>query len=92
MIDAKQIHAARVLLAWSQQDLADRAIISVSTVIRLEGGTVDARSSTVNAVKSALEKAGIQFLSDGEMIGVLLRIKKKSSAGRGPSRKLRRRH
>jgi len=77
MIDGRQIHAARVLLAWSQQDLADRAIISRSAVYRLEGGTVDARSSTVNAVRSALEKAGIEFISDGGVMGVLLRPRKK---------------
>ena len=81
MTNETQIHAARVLLAWSQQDLADRAILSVASIQRLESGAVDPRSSTVNAVKSALEKAGIEFVSGEGVIGVLLRTRKKSSVG-----------
>ncbi|HLO76593.1 MAG TPA: helix-turn-helix domain-containing protein [Magnetospirillum sp.] len=61
MISARQIRAARALLGWSQQELADKAIISVNAIRRLEGAQVDARMSTVAAVKAALEAAGIEF-------------------------------
>jgi predicted transcriptional regulator len=53
--------------------LADRAIAALTTVIRLEQGTVDSRSSTLDAVRRALEAAGVEFLSlreDGEGIRV----------------------
>lgn len=43
MISARQIRAARALLGWSQQDLADRAIISVNALRRLEGEGVRLR-------------------------------------------------
>jgi predicted transcriptional regulator len=43
--------------------LADRAIVALNTVIRLEQGTVDSRSSTLKAIRRALEAAGIEFLS-----------------------------
>jgi len=73
MITARQVKAARALLGWSQQDLADRAILSTNAVIRLERGQVDSRMSTVTAVQDALEKAGIEFIAtEGKGEGVRL--------------------
>jgi transcriptional regulator with XRE-family HTH domain len=63
MITARQIRAARALLGWSQQQLADKAIVSLNAVARLEKGIVDSRVSTFLAVQKALEKAGIEFLA-----------------------------
>jgi predicted transcriptional regulator len=63
MITPRQIKAARALLGWSQQDLADRAIVSLNALVRLETGKVDSRISTLSAVQAALIKAGIEFLS-----------------------------
>ena len=62
MITARQIRAARALLGWSQQQLADKAIVSLNAVARLEKGIVDSRISTVLAIQKALSKAGIEFL------------------------------
>ena len=61
MISARQIRSARALLGWSQETLAERAIISVSALRRLELGETDPRVSTVTAVQAALEQAGIVF-------------------------------
>ena len=63
MITARQIRAARALLGWSQQQLADAAIVSLNALARLEKGIVDSRVSTVLAIQKALAKAGIEFLS-----------------------------
>lgn len=74
MISARQIRAARALLGWSQQALADRAVISLNAVVRLENGRADTRLSTLTAIQTALVKAGVEFLpasSKGE--GVRLR-------------------
>lgn len=62
MISSRQIRAARALLGWSQQELADRAIISLNAVVRIETDKVDPRASTLNAIENALKKAGIEFL------------------------------
>lgn len=62
MISPRQIRAARALLGWSQQDLADKAVLSLNAVKRLENGKVDPRLSTVQAVRTALEGAGVEFL------------------------------
>jgi transcriptional regulator with XRE-family HTH domain len=66
MITPRQIRAARGLLNWSQQELADSAIISLNALARLERGAVDPRTSTLSAVEKALTDAGIEFLPEGE--------------------------
>jgi len=66
MLTPRQIRAARALLGWSQQQLADKAIVSLNAVTRLEKGQVDPRVSTLAAIEKALVKAGIEFLHVGE--------------------------
>jgi predicted transcriptional regulator len=66
MISSRQIRAARALLGWSQQELADRAIVSMNAVARIERGQVDARVSTIVAIERTLNKAGVEFLSPGD--------------------------
>jgi len=63
MVTPREIRAARAFLGWTRQQLADRAIVALNTVIRLEQGVVDSRSSTLDAVRKAIEGAGIEFLS-----------------------------
>lgn len=65
MISARQIRAARALLGWSQQALADHAIVSLNAVVRLENGKADTRVSTLTAVQTALGRAGVDFLARG---------------------------
>ena len=66
MVSAAQIRAARALLGWSQQELADKAIMSVNAVNRLERELVDSKVSTLAAVERALGKAGVEFIPAGE--------------------------
>jgi transcriptional regulator with XRE-family HTH domain len=74
MITARQIRAARALLGWSQQQLADRAIISLNALVRLERGSVDSRVSTLRSVQKALQQAGVEFLDpDDKGEGVRLK-------------------
>jgi len=65
MITSRQIRAARAMLDWSRQDLADRALVSVSTVRRLELGIGDYRVSSVEQIQKVLEDAGVEFSGDG---------------------------
>ena len=74
MITSRQIRAARALLGWSQQELADKAIVSLNAVVRLENRVVDSRISTVQAIQKALVKAGIEFL-DADQKGEGVRLK-----------------
>lgn len=66
MVTAAQIRAARALLGWSQQELADKAIVSVNAVNRLERELVDTKTSTLSAVERALQKAGVEFIPAAE--------------------------
>ncbi len=80
MVTPRQIRAARALLGWSQQELADKAIISLNAVTRLERSEVDPRMSTVSALERALRKAGIEFLAEGPNWGEGVRLAKPSSS------------
>jgi len=76
MITARQIRAARALLGWSQQTLADKAVVSLNAVTRLERGEVDPRFSTVMAVQKAITKAGVEFISEDGKKGEGVRVAK----------------
>ncbi len=67
MATSRQIRAARALLGWTQQALADRALVAINTVNAIEQDRPYPKDETVEAVTLALEKAGIVFLSDGVM-------------------------
>ena len=67
MVTSRQIRVGRALLGWTQQLLADRALVAVNSVRAVERGLSYPKSETVNAIRAALTKAGIVFLSDGEM-------------------------
>jgi predicted transcriptional regulator len=79
MITARQIRAARALLGWSQQALADKAVVSLNAVTRLERDEVDPRFSTVMAVQKAITKAGVEFISADERKGEGVRMAKAGS-------------
>jgi predicted transcriptional regulator len=72
----RQIKAARALLAWSQEELANASGKSEPTIARLESaeGELGGRPDTVQKIIAALEKAGCIFLDEnGEGAGVRLR-------------------
>lgn len=66
-ITSELIRAARALLRWDQRDLAQASGVSLPTIKRLEvtPGVLAAHSSTVTALRSALEAAGIEFTNGG---------------------------
>jgi len=73
-VSAAQSRAARGLLGWSQQELADRAAVGVATVYQLESGRSAPRRATLTVVRQALEAAGVIFIdANGEGPGVRLR-------------------
>ena len=75
-VSIRQLKAARALLAWSQERLADVANISVPTIKRLEAqdGPLGGRNETGRKIRLALESAGVQFIDEnGGGPGVRLR-------------------
>jgi DNA-binding XRE family transcriptional regulator len=64
VITPAQSRAARGLLEWSQQKLAQRAQVGVVTVHQLEAGTSEPRRATVQAIRRAFELAGVEFIDE----------------------------
>lgn len=75
-VSTRQIKAARALLAWSQEELAAAANVSVPTIKRLEAsdGPLGGRRETGEKIWKALQAAGVEFISEnGGGPGVRLR-------------------
>src|SRR5262249_29683727 len=70
----EQSRAARGLLAWNQQDLENQAGVGVVTVQQLEAGTSQPRRATLDVIRRAFERAGVEFIDEnGGGPGVRLR-------------------
>jgi transcriptional regulator with XRE-family HTH domain len=66
MLTPEQSRAARGWLDWSQQNLAEQANVSLSTVRDFEKGRRIPIANNLNALRRAIEAQGIQLLFDGE--------------------------
>jgi transcriptional regulator with XRE-family HTH domain len=64
MIVASQIRSARGALGWSASKLGEQAGLSLRTIQTAEtdGGELKIRKSSLLAIKSVLEAAGIEFI------------------------------
>lgn len=67
-----QLRAARALVDWSRDRLAEAADTTSRTIARLESGDTTPRQSTLTAIRTALEAAGVEF-TNGDEPGVKLR-------------------
>lgn len=76
-----QCRAARGLLAVSQTELSALANVSLKTVQNFEGERREPIPATLDALRRALEEAGVIFIpSNGEGDGVRLRRLKTDEA------------
>lgn len=65
MMNPAQCRMARAALRLTTQQLADMASVGLNTVNRFEQGQPP-RQSSVDAMQTCLEAAGVIFLADGE--------------------------
>ena len=79
MLNVAQLRAARALLGWRQEQIAQAAKISVATIRRMESqeGPLMGYVSTLLKIQGAFEQAGIQFIDEDEMGGFGVRMAKK---------------
>jgi transcriptional regulator with XRE-family HTH domain len=69
-----QCRAARGLLDWSQATLAEAAKVGLSTVKGFEAGRTAPVHHNLNAIRAALEAAGVEFIPpNGSGAGVRLK-------------------
>lgn len=68
----EQARAARGWLGWSQQDLAGRARVGLSTIKDFESGNRKPIANNLDAIRRALEEAGIEptFDQKGRAVGI----------------------
>ena len=79
MIASSQIRAARALIRWTADDLARASKIGIATIRRfeLQEGVPSGQVRILDALKSTLEDAGVEFLATPEdEPGVPLKSKK----------------
>ena len=73
LITGSQLRAARALVRWSAEDLADRSRVAVTTITHAEAedGPVSATAADAQAFRRALEEAGVEFITEnGGGVGV----------------------
>jgi transcriptional regulator with XRE-family HTH domain len=74
MVTPAQCRAARGLIGWNQQELAQQAGVGIVTVHQLEAGVSQPRRATLEVIRRALESAGVEFIDEnGGGPGVRLR-------------------
>ena len=75
-LTSAQIRAARALIRWSAQQLADASAVGVTTIRRAELTESETKLTRVNdqAIRHTLEAAGVEFIdAEGGGPGVRLR-------------------
>ena len=86
MIVAKQVKAARVMIDFSQDDLAHAAGLSIPTIQRMETSKGPVRGHAVNVWKlqKALEDAGIEFIDADKDRGPGVRLRRPDTPPKQP--------
>lgn len=75
MINKDQVKMARAALGWGVRDLAKHSNVTANTISRFENGA-DAMGTTIQAIETAITKAGVIFISADAYGGVGIRFKK----------------
>lgn len=73
-----QIRAARALLRWTADDLAQRSKVGLSTIKRTEAATGPMRLTAANAqaLRQSLEAGGVEFIPEDDANGPGVRLRK----------------
>jgi transcriptional regulator with XRE-family HTH domain len=61
MISSKQIKAARMLVDWTQGDLAEATSMHLNAINKIENGIGEPRNITLQRIKKAFENSGVRF-------------------------------
>jgi len=82
-LTSSQIRAARSLIRWTAEDLAEASALSVATIRRAELKESETSLTAANnlAVRRALESAGVEFIDENGG-GPGLRLRKAHQHGR----------
>jgi transcriptional regulator with XRE-family HTH domain len=67
-LTAAQCRAGRALLNWSQDELSAASKVGKSTLANFESGKSAPYPRTLDDVRGALERAGVEFIDTGETL------------------------
>lgn len=82
MFNEAQMRAARALLGLSQAGIAELTALSLPTIKRMENvGPGRSTAANVEAVRRALEAAGVEFLAADAAGGVGVRLRRDAVEG-----------
>jgi predicted transcriptional regulator len=89
MLIPSQIKAARALLGLGQRELSELAGVGISTLKRIElANEITGAAQTVWKIQSALESAGVHFISADDSMGPGVRLRRvRASNGENPRTK-----
>lgn len=62
----EQCREARALIGWSKRDLAEAAVISLSTLNRFERSGIIPNSGLLADIKQAFVASGVEFIPETE--------------------------
>lgn len=67
LLTSGQLRAARSMLRWEQEKLAEASGVGISTIRRLEAmdGEMNATANTLRRLQRAFEAAGLEFQDEG---------------------------
>ncbi|MGO7541866.1 helix-turn-helix transcriptional regulator [Rhizobium ruizarguesonis] len=71
MLTPSQCRAARALLDWSQQQLADQSKIGNATIRNFESGKSAPQHATLDVLRRCFGSAGVEFFEDDRGEGVV---------------------
>ena len=87
MITGRQVRAARALLNWSREMLAEKSVVALTALKRLESERgLPVHESTRDHVRRALEASGMLFIESDRGRGVMLLNAAPARAARKGSR------
>jgi transcriptional regulator with XRE-family HTH domain len=82
MMNSAQCRAARALLNWSQQQLANAAKIGNATIRNFEAGRSEPQHATLDVLRRTFEAAGVVFIPEnGGGAGVRLKFNRREVRG-----------
>lgn len=68
------LRAARAALGWTQRELADRSGLALASITRMEAGGSSPRLGTLEAVRGAVESAGVTIVDNEPRGGFTLLV------------------
>ena len=75
MLTPAQLRAARALVGWTRENLADESDVFANTIRNFEHGISDPKLSTLHKWRRALEAAGVMFIDPDDQHGPGVRLR-----------------